>query len=115
MISRILSFRVTIRTKMIVFSLCLLLIPSFIIGVTSYQVSKQEVNQLIEGKLKDNVNMAIQMIELLDQKVQSGQLHRQEAEEQIKQMLIGLLDNGKRELNHSVDLGKNGYFFIINN
>jgi len=38
------------------------------------------------------------------------------AQELVKQMILGPLDpNGHRPINHAFDLGKNGYFFILDN
>ncbi len=102
-----------IRTKLIIISLSLLLIPSLIIGVSSYYSAKEHLNDLGEKMLKNNVEMALQLIDSMNYAVQTGEISLKEAQEKVKQDLIGdLQSDGSRVITTNVDLGEDGYFAI---
>lgn len=103
-----------IRQKMIVFSLLLLAVPTLIVGIVSYNVAKTETDKLIESKLISNVRMAEELIALMDNSVKSGQMTLETAQERVKTMLLGEKDKeGKRTINKNIDIGENGYFFVL--
>lgn len=103
-----------IRQKMIAVCLLLLLVPTLLVGLVSYSVSKTETDKLIESKLESNVRMAIEMIGLMEASVKNGRLSADEARERIKTMLLGEKDKeGKRSINRNIDIGENGYFFVL--
>jgi methyl-accepting chemotaxis protein len=103
-----------IQQKMILVSMLLLALPTLIVGLVSYNVSKTETDRLIESKLESNVRLTIEMIELMDTAVKSGRLSLEEAKEQVRVMLLGEKDKeGKRPINESIDIGENGYFFVL--
>ena len=102
-----------IRTKLFIISLCLLLIPSLIIGVSSYMSAKNNFDELGEKTLKNAVEMALLLIDSKNKSVENGEMTLEEAQEQVKQYLLGeLQSDGKRTLTSKVDLGENGYFSI---
>ncbi len=104
----------TIRTKMIVVLLLLLAVPTFVVGLVSYYTATTETNALIEKDLEHNVKMAIQIESLLNEMVQNGQVSLEDAQEKMKSMIVGKkLKDGKREINKNIDLGENGYFFVL--
>ncbi|MEK5430815.1 methyl-accepting chemotaxis protein [Lysinibacillus sp. FSL R7-0073] len=102
-----------IRTKLIIISLSLLLIPGLIIGVSSYNSANKHLDDLGERMLKNNVEMALQLIDSMNYVVQIGEITLEEAQEKVKQNLIGdLRSDGTREITTNVDLGEDGYFAI---
>ncbi|ODV55755.1 MULTISPECIES: methyl-accepting chemotaxis protein [Lysinibacillus] len=102
-----------IRTKLIIISLSLLLIPGLIIGVSSYNSANKHLDDLGERMLKNNVEMALQLIDSMNYAVQIGEITLEEAQEKVKQNLIGdLRSDGTREITTNVDLGEDGYFAI---
>ncbi|MFJ7973396.1 methyl-accepting chemotaxis protein [Psychrobacillus sp. NPDC096389] len=102
-----------IRTKLFIISICLLLIPSLVIGVTSYFSAKNNLDELGEKTLKNGVEMALLVIDAMNTSVENGEMTLEEAQEQVKQYLLGdLQSDGKRALTTKVDLGENGYFVI---
>lgn len=108
--------RLTIRKKLLMMSLTLLILPIGILGAVIYQISVKETNQLIESKLSSSVNLAVALIENLENSVQLGQLTEVEAQEQVRTLLLGNKnEDGTRPINQSIDLGPNGYFFILDN
>jgi len=110
------ALRLTIRKKLLMMSLTLLILPIVVLGAVSYQISVKETNALIESKLSSSVNLALALIENMEKSVQLGQLTELEAQEQVRTLLLGAKDaDGTRPINKSIDLGTNGYFFILDN
>lgn len=100
--------------KLIVLSLTLLVIPSVIIGVSSYQTAKSSLDSLGSEGLKNNVLMAEQMITLLNAEVEAGHLTLKEAQEMAREQLIGAKEkDNTRSIDSPVDMGEHGYFFVL--
>ncbi|WP_438824838.1 methyl-accepting chemotaxis protein [Bacillus sp. JJ722] len=92
----------------------LLIIPGLIIGAIGYSISKQELNTLAKTSLKNDVNFALKMIALSNLKVESGELTLEEAQEQVKQQLVGKKDSkGKRTITKDIDIGEYGYMYVL--
>lgn len=90
-----------IRTKIFIISVCLLLVPSLIIGLSSYYSAKNNLDELGEKTLKNGVEMALE----------SGSMTLEDTQEKVKEYLIGeMQSDGKRTVSSKVDLGTNGYF-----
>ncbi|MCR8657478.1 methyl-accepting chemotaxis protein [Paenibacillus endoradicis] len=110
------ALRLTIRKKLLLMSLSLLILPVLILGGVAYNASIKETDALIESKLSTSVNLAIALIENLENSVQLGLLTEEDAHEQVRTMLLGKKnEDGTRPINDSFDLGSNGYFFILDN
>jgi methyl-accepting chemotaxis protein len=106
--------RFTTYTKLLIISLLFLIIPSVCIGTFGYYASKHALDESGATGLKNNVKMAIAMIDSLNAAVKAGQLSLEEAQEQVKTHLLGPKNaDGTRPINKNFDLGKNGYFFVI--
>lgn len=104
----------TIRQKLISMALILLLLPLIITGLTSYEISKTKLNEKGQVILKNSVRQAIQLIQSKQEEVKSGSLTYAAAQEQVKEYLIGEKSaDGKRTINKNIDLGDNGYIFIL--
>src|SRR5699024_8839393 len=55
------------------------------------------------------------MIEALNEEVEKGTLSLEEAQEKVKVAILGEKDSdGVRSVNENLDLGENGYIFILN-
>ncbi|MBW7456317.1 methyl-accepting chemotaxis protein, partial [Paenibacillus sepulcri] len=104
----------SIRVKLILVSLLLLLTPVLVLGIISYQVSFKEADLLIKKNLSNSVHMAIEMTEALSQQVKQGGMTQEEAEENMKQLLLGPKEGDTRPINANIDMGENGYFFVLN-
>lgn len=106
--------KLSIGKKMVAFCLVLLSIPLIVVGVISYNTSKTETTALIEKDLQHSVQMAAEMEKLLHSMVESGGIEQAEAEEQLRTILIGARnEDGTRSIRHDIDLGENGYFFVL--
>jgi methyl-accepting chemotaxis protein len=103
----------TIRTKLILLCSLLLLVPSLVIGMIAYNQSKASLDLGGQVQLKNDVRYVIAMIDALHQQVKKGQLPLEEAQETVKQQILGAKSaDGKRPINKKFDLGESGYMFI---
>jgi len=104
-----------IGIKMILFQIILLAVPVIVMGWISYDTSMKETTALIEKDLRHSVEMAVQMAVQMNQSVEDGQMTLDEAQERMKEFLLGPLQaDGSRPINRDIDLGENGYFFVLN-
>ncbi|WP_233096123.1 methyl-accepting chemotaxis protein [Alicyclobacillus sp. SO9] len=106
----------SLRQKLIGFSLILLIVPSLVTGLIGWRVATNQLNVQSKAALKSEVNLVNGTIKELNKEVQAGDLTLPTAQTEVKRMILGKKEaNGHRPINHNYDLGKNGYFFIVNN
>ncbi|MBD7908077.1 methyl-accepting chemotaxis protein [Sporosarcina gallistercoris] len=106
--------KMRIRTKLILISAILLVIPSLVIGLSGYTLAKNSLNDIGAQGLKNDVNLAIDLLESLQEQVDKGALSLKEAQEIAKDKLIGpLQEDGTRTIQSEVDMGQHGYFFVL--
>lgn len=105
----------SIRGKLIVVSLLILIVPSLIIGLMSYFKAKENMNQLGKTIVQNSVESTLQLIESTNRQVESGEITLEEGQEYVKEKILGPLDkDGKRAINYPSDLGEYGYLYITN-
>ncbi|OPH60315.1 hypothetical protein BC351_17610 [Paenibacillus ferrarius] len=106
--------KLTIRKKLLLVSFLLLVVPIIALGLVTNKVSGDSTHALIETGLKNNVRLATEMLNSLDKAVQKGVITKEDAQNQLRVMLLGekRADN-TRPINTHIDLGENGYFFIM--
>ncbi|MBA2941793.1 methyl-accepting chemotaxis protein [Paenibacillus sp. CGMCC 1.16610] len=105
----------TIRKKLMAFCLLLLLIPTLSLSITGYFNAKDETDRLIEKNLENSVKLMVQNIIQLNNLVKNGQLTKQQAEEDAKLIMLGSKQaDGTRPINRNINLGVNGYYFVLN-
>ncbi|WP_050614388.1 methyl-accepting chemotaxis protein [Bacillus testis] len=104
----------SLRGKLILLCLLILLIPTLAISISAYNISKNELNESGAQQLKDNTQKIIDMIALLDKQVDSGYLSQEDAEEQLREQVTSKMDSkGIRQQNPVYTVGKSGYTFAI--
>lgn len=104
----------TIKTKLIIVSLILLIVPIFTIGTLTYFKSSSSLDNLGETNLQNSVEMTIEMIDMLNDEVENGNLSLTAAQERVKIAILGEKDtDGNRPINPNIDVGENGYLFIL--
>jgi len=104
----------SIRTKLIVFMISLLILTNSFIGILSFQTAKNELDKSGRIILKNGVKMIFEAIELKQIEVDQGLITLEKAQEDIKIYMLGEKDNeGYRPINRNIDLGENGYFFVM--
>lgn len=106
--------KLSIRSKLIIISSLLLIIPSLVIGIVSYSTAKESLGEIGAMGLKNNTQMALQLIDLVNEEVKSGKLTLEEAQEEVKERLLGELQaDGTRPNESTVAMGQHGYFFVL--
>lgn len=110
---KLISTTHSLRTKLILITSLLLIIPLAVTGFVSYRIAKSELDNKGEIILKNSVKQAIQLIDAKQEQVAKGEITEEEAMEDVKVFLLGPKDSeGKRQINKNIDLGQNGYFVI---
>jgi methyl-accepting chemotaxis protein len=104
----------SIRFKLITISLLLLAVPTLVIGILSFNSAKSSLDDLGKVGLKNDVRMAIKLIDSLNREVESGNITLEKAQEQVKVSLLGEKNgDGTRPIDKTIDIGENGYLFVM--
>lgn len=99
-----------IRTKLILITGLLLIIPVLTLGLISYEVARQELENSGKTLLKNSVEMTLQIIDQNQKLVDQGKLTLDEAQENVRQYMLGKRkEDGTRSINKNLSLGQNGY------
>ena len=86
---------VSIRRKLIVLCLFILIVPNIMIGLSSYYIAQRELDTAGETQLKKSTKFVIAMIDILNKEVKAGHLTKEEAQEQLRQKLFGEKNDGQ--------------------
>ncbi|WP_163971898.1 methyl-accepting chemotaxis protein [Oceanobacillus halotolerans] len=104
----------SIKTKLIILTGLIFLIPSLFIGLFQYGQASQSLNDLGKEAIRDKVNIAISTLDVLQQEVSNGDLTLEEAQEMAKEELIGVRESdGTRNFTSDYQFGEEGYLFIL--
>ncbi|WP_406242684.1 methyl-accepting chemotaxis protein [Tissierella carlieri] len=105
--------RNSIKGKILTMSILVLIVSNIAIGLLGYTISKRQLNEKGEIILENAVEAAIQMIDLAQQGVEKGLYTLPQAQEMIKENLLGKMTaEGTRPIDSPLDLGENGYFVV---
>ncbi|NMA85444.1 MAG: hypothetical protein GX962_16455 [Epulopiscium sp.] len=106
--------RHSIKSKILMMSILVLMVSNITLSFFSYEVAKKQLNKKGETILQNAVDSAIQMIHIAQHSVEGGGFTSEEAQEMMKEHLIGELQtDGTRLIDPFMDLGESGYFFIL--
>ncbi|HEY9576648.1 MAG TPA: cache domain-containing protein, partial [Pseudobacillus sp.] len=83
--------KTSIRIKLIVITLALLILPSVTIGISGYWTAKTNLDELGSTGLENNVMSALDLIAILNEQVENGSMTLEEAQNKAKETLIGPL------------------------
>ncbi len=107
--------KMSLKTKLIGFIVILLAIANIGLGVPSYIVARNQLEDKGKVILENGVNMAISMIASANLAVNTGIISEEEAKERIKNYLVGpRQEDGTRLLTTPLNLGESGYFLAYN-
>lgn len=108
-----LKFMQTIKGKILFITMGVLIISNISIGLLGYTIAREELDIKGEVILQNAVEMAVQMIDLADRQVNEGTLELEDAQEWVKEYLLGEQQpDGTRPIEAPFDLGENGYIVI---
>lgn len=79
----------SLKRKIIILCLLLLIIPSATIGISAYYTSKAQLSDMGETQLKQSAGIFIGMIALLNREVEDGNLTLEEAQEKFRVEILG--------------------------
>lgn len=103
-----------IRSKFIAVSTGLLIISNTVIGLMSYNQADKELDTMGRIVLKNATNQVIEEMTVLNNQVKKGDITLEQAKEEAAVSILGhKKENGTRDINKEVDLGKNGYLYVI--
>lgn len=103
----------SLKNRLLIFVVGILILSSVVVGVPSFLIAKNGLDQKGQIILTNTVEMVLMMIENKNQEVLSGAVSLDEAQEEIKQLLLGpKLSDGTRPNKRLIDLGENGYILI---
>lgn len=112
-IGSILKMR-TLRAKLVSLCLVILIVPTIVIGFSSYTVSKNEMNESGKAALENSVRMVIGMINLLNVQVENGSLTLEQAQEKLRVELLGEKNaDNKRPVKSEYTVGETGYPWAV--
>ncbi len=110
----LLKIKYSIHLELTILCLAILLISSMGIGLFSFFTAKKELDLSGQIILKNGVKMAREAINQKVKMVGSGLQSLPNAQEDIKEFVLGpKRSDGTRPINRTIDLGKNGYIFIL--
>ncbi|MDF2514483.1 MAG: mcpC1 [Herbinix sp.] len=100
----------SLKTRLIIVSMLFLLIPAILVGLSSYAVAKTQLDKQGQDILANNVNATLQLISLKNEDVEAGKLTLEEAQEQVKEYMLGKKQaDGTRPISDNMKFGENGY------
>ena len=99
-----------IKTKLILVTGLLLLIPVIVLGSISYTVAKKELEDNGKILLKNSVEMTLMAIDANQKFVNQGKLTLSDAQERVRVYMLGEKKaDGTRPINKNLSLGQSGY------
>ncbi|AJS58095.1 methyl-accepting chemotaxis protein [Paenibacillus sp. IHBB 10380] len=105
----------SLRTKLVVLCLFLLLVPTILIGITTYESSKSKLDEAGKKQLQHSVKAMIGMMNVMDGEVKAGRLTLEEAQEKVRQELLGQKDaKNVRPIKQAYTVGTTGYPWAVN-
>lgn len=104
----------SLRSKLIIICLSMVALSSITIGSIGYNFAKNSLEEAGKNALKNNVRMALEMIDLANEQVKSGNLSLEEAQEQVKTHFLGKKNSdGTRAGNKKITIGENDYLVVL--
>ncbi len=105
---------ISLRTRLILFIGIMVLITNLVIGYFIYKSSQYQLTESNKILLKNSVRVVLDLIDDKVADIDAGNLSQNRAQESVKEFILGPLSpDGTRPLNKNINLGTNGYIFII--
>src|SRR5690625_6678000 len=98
----------SIKTKLLLIAFLILTIPLIVLGVFSYKKSQGFLDDSGNKRLETTVEMTLEMISTLHDEVEKGNLLLEEAQEKVKEAVLGEEDPSRSE-EHTSELQSRGH------
>lgn len=106
--------KMSVRNKLLALAAIVILVPLLIVGTVSYFVAKNELDQIGRLGIQNGTYAVLDLIDELDDQVQSGALTLEEAQEKARTKIIGPQNpDGTRPIANPAKYGENFYYFIV--
>lgn len=113
MMNHLVKRRKSLHLKLVIIYVFLLCLSLGLVGMASYQISRDALIRSGEKILKNGVNQASHYIYATYALVEAGVIEEEVALERVRTTLVGPKNSdGTRIIESLVDLGRHGYFFI---
>ncbi|MGE7919592.1 methyl-accepting chemotaxis protein [Viridibacillus sp. NPDC093762] len=108
------KIKISLKRKLIILCMLLLIIPTTIIGISTYSTSKKELTASGKEELQQSTHMVIAMISVLNQEVEAGNLTLEEAQEKLRVELFGKKDaDNLRPIKDEYTIRDNGFVYAV--
>ncbi|WP_054636333.1 cache domain-containing protein [Thalassobacillus sp. C254] len=95
-----------LKGRLLLLCLVTLIVPMSVLGWVSYKTAEAELTQAGEINLENNVNLAMELINSVQSDVEAGGLSSEEAQEMVKESLVGVLqEDGSARSQNKLTLG----------
>src|SRR5690625_655604 len=92
----------------------LFMVPLIILGVSGNMKAKTILDDSGLIRLENRVEMTLEMIQMLNDQVNTGSLSVNEAQEKVLSAILGEQnENGIRTIKENINRGENGYIYIL--
>ncbi len=99
----------SIKIKLLMLTLITLIIPVIVIGISVFFISKDQLIETEKENLQTNTDMTIGMIGLLHQQVSAGYISLEDAQQQLKEEILG----EEEQVYQGYDFGEDGELSAI--
>ena len=106
--------RHSVRNKLVGLAIIVILIPTLLIGIVNYIVAKNELDSVGRLGLQNGALGITQLISTLDNQVKLGNLSLEEAQEDVRNHMIGAKNaDDTRTITNTITYGHNFYFYAV--
>lgn len=104
----------SVRTKLVVLALIVILVPTIAVGVVNYTLAKNELDQVGRLGLENGTHVLLSVIQELDHQVQEGNITLEEAQERARVQILGAkTGESTRSIDNPAKFGENFYFYAF--
>ncbi len=104
----------SVRNKLVLLAAVVIIIPLLTVGIMNYSVAKSELDYLGEVGLQNGTFAIIDLIDELNEQVESGSISLEAAQARVGEKMIGPVDaENKRSIANPAKYGENFYFYAV--
>ncbi|MDV6377273.1 methyl-accepting chemotaxis protein [Sporosarcina sp. GW1-11] len=104
----------SVRTKLVLLALIVILVPTMTVGAVNYMLAKSELDKVGRLGLENGTHVLQSVIQELNHQVQEGALTLEEAQERARVQILGKkTGEGTRSIDNPAKFGENFYFYAF--
>ncbi|WP_342566993.1 cache domain-containing protein [Psychrobacillus sp. FSL K6-4046] len=106
--------RGSLKSKLLVLALIVILLPLSILGLNNYLLAKKELDELGKMGIQNGTYAILDLIDELNKEVEKGVITMEEAKARVADKIIGpLKEDNKRSITNPASYGKNFYYYVM--